>query len=202
MCSLAIHTANLALLVVPMVAQVAVKRRPALIVFGDDYATPDGTGVRDYIHVMDLAEGHVAALRLLERMRRDAVEAAGPGGNQSNGAVGVTAGGASTGSNLVMFNLGSGLGHSVLEMVAAMEAACGCAVPVVVADRRPGDLATVLAATDKAAAKLGWRATRCMGAAGRGCGRVRARVDRVKRSFGPALPAPLALSQVSRGHVR
>lgn len=119
----------------PFVAQVAVGRRPELSVYGDDYLTPDGTGVRDYIHVMDLAEGHLAALRFLDR--------------QSSGS-----------PRLHVYNLGTGFGHSVLDMVAAMKAACSCPIPYVIKPRRPGDLATVYAATEKASRDLDWRATR------------------------------------------
>jgi UDP-glucose 4-epimerase len=115
----------------PYVAQVAVGRRARLQVFGGDYATPDGTGVRDYIHVVDLAEGHVAALgHLFER-------------GQS-----ITA------------NLGTGRGYSVLEVVRAFEAASGRAVPYDVVARRPGDVAACYADPSLAAQQLGWHATR------------------------------------------
>jgi UDP-glucose 4-epimerase len=113
----------------PYVAQVAVGRRERLRVFGDDYPTPDGTGVRDYIHVMDLAEGHVAALERLE-----------PG--------------------VRAYNLGSGLGTSVLEAVRAFEAASGREVPYSIEPRRAGDLATVVADPSLAAERLGWRTRR------------------------------------------
>jgi UDP-glucose 4-epimerase len=113
----------------PYVAQVAVGRRPHLQVFGNDYPTPDGTGVRDYIHVVDLAEGHVAALaRLLD----------------------------APGSFTV--NLGTGLGASVLEVVRAYEAASGRAVPYKVVARRPGDIAACWADPARAHELLGWRA--------------------------------------------
>lgn len=113
----------------PFVAQVAVGRRERLSVFGNDYPTPDGTGVRDYIHVVDLAEGHVAAVRrLLEH----------PGS--------------------FTVNLGTGQGHSVLEVVAAYAKASGRAVPYVVAPRRPGDVAAVYADPTLAQTLLGWRA--------------------------------------------
>ena len=115
----------------PYVAQVAVGRRPRLQVFGNDYPTPDGTGVRDYIHVVDLAEGHVAALQHLF----DA-----PGS--------------------FTVNLGTGRGASVLELVRAFEAASGRAVPYEVVARRPGDVAACWADPGKAQALLGWRATR------------------------------------------
>lgn len=115
----------------PYIAQVAVGRREALSVFGGDYPTPDGTGVRDYIHVMDLAEGHVAALRYLEQE-----------------------------SGLLQVNLGTGRGLSVLEMLAGFEAACGRQLPYQIVERRPGDVATCYADPHLAADRLGWRASR------------------------------------------
>jgi UDP-glucose 4-epimerase len=114
---------------VPYLAQVAVGRRPALSVFGDDYDTSDGTGVRDYLHVEDLARAHLAALEWTGRVR-----------------------------GWEAFNLGTGRGTSVLEMVRAFEAASGRAVPLAVAPRRPGDVAACWADPGKAAAALGWRA--------------------------------------------
>jgi UDP-glucose 4-epimerase len=113
----------------PYVAQVAVGRRDKLSVFGNDYPTPDGTGVRDYIHVTDLAEGHVAALRWLL---------------------------ANTGSLTV--NLGTGRGYSVLDLVRAYEAASGRSVPYEVAPRRPGDVAACWADPALAREMLGWEA--------------------------------------------
>lgn len=118
---------------VPYIAQVAAGRRERLTVFGDDYPTPDGTGVRDYIHVMDLAEGHVAALGHLAR--RD---------------------------GLLTLNLGTGRGYSVLEMVRAFEEASGRAVPYDIAARRPGDVAQCYADPSLAARVLGWRAHRSL----------------------------------------
>ena len=115
----------------PYVAQVAVGRLPELAVFGNDYPTPDGTGVRDYIHVMDLAEGHVRALDRL---------AASPG--------------------LHVWNLGTGRGYSVLEMVAAFERASGRKVPYWVAPRRAGDVAACWADPGRAREELGWTASR------------------------------------------
>ena len=115
----------------PYVAQVAVGKRPFLQVFGSDYATPDGTGVRDYIHVMDLADGHVAALRyLLERGKS------------------------------ITVNLGTGQGYSVLEVIKAFEQASGRAVPHQIAGRRPGDVAACYADPSLARELLGWSATR------------------------------------------
>jgi UDP-glucose 4-epimerase len=113
----------------PYVAQVAVGRRPHLQVFGDDYATPDGTGVRDYIHVTDLAEGHVAALRHL------------------------VSGGAT-----VTVNLGTGQGYSVLDVVRAYERASGRPVPYVISPRRPGDIDACWADPSAARSILGWEA--------------------------------------------
>ncbi|EKO3955114.1 UDP-glucose 4-epimerase GalE [Vibrio fluvialis] len=113
----------------PFIAQVAVGRREKLAVFGNDYATPDGTGVRDYIHVMDLADGHIAALQV----------------------VGTQAG-------LHIYNLGTGKGSSVQDMVNAFSQACGKAVPYEICPRRPGDIAECWASTEKAQRELGWQA--------------------------------------------
>ena len=113
----------------PYVAQVAIGRRPKLSVFGGDYATPDGTGVRDYIHVLDLAEGHVAALQRLL---------------------------AQPGSFTV--NLGTGRGYSVLELVRAYEAASGRPVAYEIVARRPGDVAACWADPSAASDMLGWQA--------------------------------------------
>jgi UDP-glucose 4-epimerase len=113
----------------PYVAQVAVGRRPSLRVWGRDYATPDGTGVRDYIHVMDLAQGHVAALEHLERRARS-----------------ITA------------NLGTGRGYSVLEVVQAFERASGKAIALEFHPRRAGDVAQSYADASLAGRELAWRA--------------------------------------------
>ena len=115
----------------PFVAQVAVGRRERLQVFGNDYDTPDGTGVRDYIHVLDVAEGHVQALRYLLDEQRS-----------------ITA------------NLGTGQGHSVLEVVRAFERASGASVPCDFVARRPGDVAASYADVALANELLQWRATR------------------------------------------
>ncbi|MGE3835923.1 MAG: UDP-glucose 4-epimerase GalE [Acidimicrobiia bacterium] len=117
----------------PFVMQVAVGRRPELVVFGDDYPTPDGTCIRDYIHVEDLATGHLAALEALDRIE---------------GAVPV--------------NLGTGTGSSVLEVVAAARRASGRPIPYRVGPRRPGDVAVSCADPSRAAELLGWRATRTL----------------------------------------
>ena len=115
----------------PFVTQVAVGWRDQLSVFGDDYDTPDGTGVRDYIHVMDLAAAHLAALGLTGE---------GPG--------------------VQAINVGTGQGYSVMEMIRAFEAASGKDVPFVITDRRPGDIGTSVANPDKAKSLMGWQATR------------------------------------------
>lgn len=116
---------------VPYIAQVAVGRLPELFVFGDDYPTPDGTGVRDYIHVVDLALGHLKALQKL---------ASDPG--------------------VVTYNLGTGRGYSVLEVVSAFGRASGKKVPFKIVGRRPGDIATSYADPSKAERELGWTAGR------------------------------------------
>ncbi len=118
----------------PFIAQVAVGKLKQLNVFGNDYDTPDGTGVRDYIHVMDLAEGHLAALRYLNDAQMH--------------------------TGLHTFNLGTGRGYSVLEMIKAFESASGKAVPFHIAPRRAGDIASCYASTELAAQQLGWTATR------------------------------------------
>lgn len=115
----------------PYVTQVAVGRRDRLQVFGNDYATTDGTGVRDYIHVMDLADGHVAALRYLLDVKRP-----------------------------IIANLGTGSGTSVLELVRAFEKASGRQVPYEIVARRPGDIDACYADPARAHELLGWRATR------------------------------------------
>jgi UDP-glucose 4-epimerase len=120
----------------PYVAQVCVGRREKLSVFGDDYDTPDGTGVRDYIHVVDLAKGHVAALDKLYEADAD-----------TKNAIGCRA-----------VNLGTGHGVSVLELVKGMERATGKPVPFEIGPRRPGDVATVYADPSSAHLLLGWRA--------------------------------------------
>lgn len=115
----------------PFVAQVAVGQRPFLNVWGDDYDTPDGTGVRDYIHVVDLAIGHLKTLQFLKN-----------------------------GPQCTALNLGTGLGCSVLDMVHAFEKACSRPIPYKVAPRRSGDIAACYAAPFKAEQLLGWRAER------------------------------------------
>jgi UDP-glucose 4-epimerase len=116
----------------PFVSQVAVGRRPELQIFGNDWPTSDGTGIRDYIHVMDLAEGHVAALEVL---------LAEP-------------------PQLLTLNLGSGEGHSVLQVLKSFEQACGRELPYRIVDRRPGDAAITVADPSLAFTRLGWRTKR------------------------------------------
>lgn len=115
----------------PVVAEVATGQRSKLLVFGSDYPTPDGTGIRDFIHVMDLAEGHEAALRYIADR-----------------------------TGLETFNLGTGTGYSVLEMAAAYHRASGRDIPIEFAPRRPGDVASCYADTDKARSMLDWHARR------------------------------------------
>jgi UDP-glucose 4-epimerase len=115
----------------PYIAQVAAGRRPTLRVWGTDYPTPDGTGVRDYIHVMDLAAGHVAALAYLEQEKRS-----------------------------LTVNLGTGQGYSVLDAAKAFERACGRRIPLELAARRPGDVASCFADPSLASRELGWKAHR------------------------------------------
>ena len=113
----------------PYITQVAVGKRAELGVFGDDYDTPDGTGVRDYIHVVDLAAGHVKALGAIEK-----------------------------GCGLAIYNLGTGHGYSVLDVVKAFEKANGVRVPYSIKPRRPGDIATCYSDPAKAERELGWKA--------------------------------------------
>lgn len=117
----------------PFIGQVAIGRRKELAVFGGDYPTRDGTGVRDYIHVVDLAEGHLKALQAI-----------------------------SDRTGLEVWNLGTGQGYSVLEMIRAFEYASGCPIPYRIVGRRPGDVATCWADPLKAERELGWRARRSL----------------------------------------
>ena len=112
-------------------SQVAAGLRPEVVVYGNDYDTPDGTGVRDYIHVVDLALGHLAAVKYV--LENTGVEAV---------------------------NLGTGQGSSVLEIVSAYSRACGRQLPYRIAPRRPGDIATCYADTEKARLLFGWEAKR------------------------------------------
>ena len=113
----------------PFISQVAVGRRDHLNVFGNDYDTHDGTGVRDYIQVVDLARGHVCAIEYMQKHKGENV-----------------------------FNLGTGMGYSVLDMVKAFERVTGIKIPYEIVARRPGDLATVYSSPDKSAELLGWKA--------------------------------------------
>ncbi|MEF9916757.1 MAG: UDP-glucose 4-epimerase GalE [Lachnospiraceae bacterium] len=116
---------------IPYIAQVAVGKLECLGVFGDDYDTPDGTGVRDYIHVVDLALGHVKAIKKLQDKE-----------------------------GVSIYNLGTGNGYSVLDMVHAFEKACGKKIPYAIKPRRAGDIATCYANPEKAKKELGWEAQR------------------------------------------
>ena len=115
--------------IMPYITKVAVGQLPYLNVFGDDYDTVDGTGVRDYIHVLDLSHGHVKALEKLSE---------NPG--------------------LVTYNLGTGKGYSVLELVNAFSKASGKEIPYKITERRPGDIAACYADPTKAEKELGWKA--------------------------------------------
>lgn len=133
----------------PYVSQVAVGKLPCIQVFGDDYPTPDGTGVRDYIHVVDLARGHVQALEYMggkvgtgKPFGLDSIK----GEQASDG----------TRSGVAIFNLGTGTGSSVLDVIHAFEKACGKELPYKICPRRPGDIATNYASCDRARAELDW----------------------------------------------
>ena len=117
----------------PYISQVAIGKRPCLSVFGNDYDTPDGTGVRDYIHVVDLARGHACALNYVAKNK-----------------------------GIDVFNLGTSVGYSVLDMVHAFEKANGVAVPYKIVDRRPGDIAACYADATKSREKLGWQAEKTL----------------------------------------
>ena len=118
----------------PYVARVAAGTLKELSVFGNDYNTPDGTGVRDYIHVVDLAKGHVKALEKLDKEKE----------------------------GIYIYNLGTGKGYSVLDMVKAFENATGRKVPYKIAPRRSGDIATCYADPKKAKEELGWSAEKTL----------------------------------------
>jgi UDP-glucose 4-epimerase len=115
----------------PMVSQVAVGRREKLLLYGNDYPTPDGTGIRDYIHVMDLAEGHAAALKYCQQN-----------------------------AGLFTANLGTGQGYSVLGVIQTFETVNQCRVPYQIVERRPGDIAQCWADSSFAKKNLGWQAKR------------------------------------------
>jgi UDP-glucose 4-epimerase len=134
---------------VPFVAQVAVGKLTAVGVFGDDYPTPDGTGIRDYIHVVDLARGHVAALRWMAGL-------VGTGEPIGLGSMAGEPAEDGTRRGVGIFNLGTGRGSSVLDVIAAYGRACGRDVPYQIKPRRPGDIAVNYAACDKARDELGW----------------------------------------------
>ncbi|MDB5085379.1 MAG: UDP-galactose 4-epimerase, partial [Bacilli bacterium] len=113
---------------IPIILQVALGQREALSIFGDDYPTPDGTCIRDYVHVMDLANAHLLALQKLRKSQQSGV-----------------------------YNLGSGTGFSVKQVIDQARAVTGHAIPVQMAPRRPGDPAVLVASADKAKAELGWQ---------------------------------------------
>lgn len=135
----------------PYVAQVAVGKLPSVGVFGDDYPTPDGTGVRDYIHVVDLARGHVAALDWMGGKT-------GTGEPIGLGSIKGMPAQDGTRSGVGIFNLGTGTGSSVLDVIHAFERACGHHIPYEVKPRRAGDIAENYAACSKAYNELGWAA--------------------------------------------
>lgn len=116
---------------VPYITQVAVGRLECLNVFGNDYETPDGTGVRDYIHVVDLAAGHIKAIEKLKEKQ-----------------------------GITIYNLGTGIGYSVLDIIKSFEEVCGKSINYVIKARRPGDIASCYADVNKAKAELGWTAKR------------------------------------------
>ena len=134
---------------VPYVAQVAVGKLKAVGVFGNDYPTPDGTGVRDYIHVVDLARGHVAALRWM-------AGEVGTGAARGIGSISGQPAEDGTRRGVGIFNLGTGKGSSVLDVIRAYSKACGKELPYEVKPRRAGDIAENYAACDKARDELGW----------------------------------------------
>jgi len=117
----------------PYLSQVAIGRREFLTIFGDDYETPDGTGVRDYLHVMDLADGHLSVMKYMQNQDKCGIHT---------------------------FNLGTGKGYSVLDMVKALQKACGHELKYKIGPRRPGDLAFVYADASKAMNEMGWQAKR------------------------------------------
>jgi UDP-glucose 4-epimerase len=119
----------------PYITQVAVGKREILSIYGDDYDTYDGTGVRDYIHVVDLADGHIKAIERMENMGQGSVEA---------------------------YNLGTGTGYSVLDVVTNFEKANGIDIPYKFASRRPGDIATCYADSSKALKVMGWKTQRTL----------------------------------------
>jgi len=119
----------------PYIAQVAIGRREKISVYGNDYKTPDGTGYRDYVHVVDLADGHLKAVQHIQGENRNGVH---------------------------IFNLGSGKGYTVLEVIQAFSKACGKDIPYEIAGRRKGDVDSLYASCDKAEQVLGWKSTRSL----------------------------------------
>ncbi|KAF9375789.1 hypothetical protein CPB97_011218 [Podila verticillata] len=133
----------------PFVAQVAIGRRPVISVFGNDYETPDGTGVRDYIHIVDLARGHVAALKKIQSFSMGAHTSV----HNSNGTKSL---------GCVPYNLGSGIGYSVMDMIESMSKAVGRQLPYRVVDRRLGDVALCVADPTLSAHDLEWKAEKTL----------------------------------------
>jgi len=130
--------------IVPVIMQAYERRRSRVHVFGSSYDTADGTGVRDYIHVSDLAKGHLAALRKATSQPSEKTD--------------MTTSSLDPASNYNVYNLGTGRGYSVLEIIKAFSTAAGSDIPFTISDPRPGDLGTVTASADKAATELDWRA--------------------------------------------
>lgn len=130
--------------IVPVIMQAYERRRSRVHVFGSSYDTADGTGVRDYIHVSDLAKGHLAALRKATSQPQEKMN--------------LTTSSLDPASNYNVYNLGTGRGYSVLEIIKAFSTAAGSDIPYSISDPRPGDLGTVTASADKAATELDWRA--------------------------------------------
>lgn len=137
----------------PYITQVAVGKLKKLGVFGNDYPTPDGTGVRDYIHVVDLALGHVKAVEKLEKDQ-----------------------------GLFIYNLGTGIGYSVLDVVKAFEKANGVEIPYEIKPRRDGDIATCYCDPSKAKRELGWQATRSLEEMCEDSGAGKSRIQTVTRT--------------------
>ncbi|WP_174514799.1 UDP-glucose 4-epimerase GalE [Streptacidiphilus anmyonensis] len=142
--------------VMPFAMQVAVGRRELLSVFGGDYPTEDGTAVRDYIHVVDVADGHRVALEQL------GVRPDGDGTSGTSGTSGASGPAGAAGAGLRVLNLGTGVGTSVLELVAAVGRACGQPIPHEIVGRREGDVTRLVADPGAVAAAWGWRTTRTL----------------------------------------
>ncbi|KAG0368818.1 hypothetical protein BC939DRAFT_457203 [Gamsiella multidivaricata] len=166
----------------PYVAQVAIGRRSIVNVFGDDYDTKDGTGVRDYIHIEDLARGHVAALGKIETVRRS-----------------------SKTLGCVPYNLGTGIGHSVMEMINSMSEVVGRKLPYKIVERRPGDVATVIADPSLAAKEMDWKAEKTLKDMCTDLWRWQIQNPEgyagSQTTHGPSLASPLTPSPVLHSHI-